>query len=850
MDIAEKRVPQDGAIALRTGDKRIDLRVSTVPTVYGEKMVMRILDKGAIPIELTGLGFDERQSKDLIESIQMPHGLMLVTGPTGSGKSTTLYACLNQLNEPDTNICTVEDPVEYKFKGINQVQVKTQVGLTFAGALRAFLRQDPDVIMVGEVRDQETAQICLRAALTGHFVLSTIHTNDSLSAVNRLVDMGDRAVPAGLDAAGAGGPAAHPPAVQGVQGAVRVRRRDGEAARPRGRADAVSAQGLRLLPRHRLQGPRRRVRGRAHHQPHGQPDPDPRAAARTARRRPRGRHETAVGQRHGQSAGRIDQFGGSLDRGHERGGVDALETMTVAIRRQHDNNFTILDGVNDVGATSLRTRGVLLSAATDRVAGRTDRARQAPSTSASAAWDSPRRSRWSADNSSAFDFTSDNGSRRGNRRRRLGQSRLLPCGRRRQSHRHRVLGADSGIDATGVGAKTQQSVADRRQNGWLRHATAAAAAKSSKRSRDIIMAFEDWFIARARVSSKPHKKITLDDKMIFFQQLSTLVSSGTPLLQALEISAEQSQSLKLRQVLEQIASRVASGSSVHAAAANYPGVFEHYWIEVIRTGEITGQMSLVLGELNKQIAASRETRRKVMGALMYPIILICVAVIAVTAMLWLVVPTFAKMFKDMGAELPGITQFVVDLSDCIVIYGPYVVVGLIVAVFAIRKYAKTEAGRRRFIGIGIGLPMVGELIVQAAMYRFASNIALLLKSGIPMMETLQTVEGVFQTSPLYRDAMARVQSRVAAGRPLAASLEETRLFTTMITNMVRVGEESGQLAIVMEQMAPYYKERMETMIHRVTKLLEPIIIMGMGITVAGLMLSIYMPMFEMAGKIK
>jgi type IV pilus assembly protein PilB len=120
----------------------------------------------------------------------MPHGLMLVTGPTGSGKSTTLYACLNLLNEPDTNICTVEDPVEYKFKGINQVQVKTQVGLTFAGALRAFLRQDPDVIMVGEVRDQETAGICLRAALTGHFVLSTIHTNDSLSAVNRLTDMG------------------------------------------------------------------------------------------------------------------------------------------------------------------------------------------------------------------------------------------------------------------------------------------------------------------------------------------------------------------------------------------------------------------------------------------------------------------------------------------------------------------------------------------------------------------------------------------------------------------------------------------------------------------------------------
>jgi type IV pilus assembly protein PilB len=190
MDIAEKRIPQDGSIALKTKDKRVDLRVNTVPTVYGEKMVMRILDKAAIPLDLTKLGLDERQSKDLIESIQMPHGLALVTGPTGSGKSTTLYSCLNLLNEPKTNICTVEDPVEYKFKGMNQVQVKTQVGLTFSSALRAFLRQDPDVIMVGEVRDQETAEICLRAALTGHFVLSTIHTNDALSAVTRLMDMG------------------------------------------------------------------------------------------------------------------------------------------------------------------------------------------------------------------------------------------------------------------------------------------------------------------------------------------------------------------------------------------------------------------------------------------------------------------------------------------------------------------------------------------------------------------------------------------------------------------------------------------------------------------------------------
>lgn len=190
MDIAERRLPQDGAIGLRTGEHRVDMRVNTCPTVYGEKVVMRVLDKNALPHDLGALGLNDRQFRDLSEAIRSPHGLMLVTGPTGSGKSTTLYSCLNYLNDSETNICTVEDPVEFKFGGINQVQTRAKVGLTFASALRAFLRQDPDVIMVGEVRDNETADICMRAALTGHFVFSTLHTNDALSSVTRLQDMG------------------------------------------------------------------------------------------------------------------------------------------------------------------------------------------------------------------------------------------------------------------------------------------------------------------------------------------------------------------------------------------------------------------------------------------------------------------------------------------------------------------------------------------------------------------------------------------------------------------------------------------------------------------------------------
>jgi len=190
LDIAEKRLPQDGAITAKLEDRVVDIRVSTVPTVWGEKAVLRILDKGAVKLELSGLGFDQAQIECLKKALSRPYGLFFVTGPTGSGKSTTLYSCLQETIDPRRNVLTVEDPVEYKIEGINQVAVKADIGLTFATALKSFLRQDPDVIMVGEVRDLETASICVRAALTGHFVLSTLHTNDAASAVTRLIDIG------------------------------------------------------------------------------------------------------------------------------------------------------------------------------------------------------------------------------------------------------------------------------------------------------------------------------------------------------------------------------------------------------------------------------------------------------------------------------------------------------------------------------------------------------------------------------------------------------------------------------------------------------------------------------------
>src|SRR5689334_12599431 len=190
LNIAERRVPQDGRIKLKIGNRVIDYRVSTLPTLFGEKVVLRILDKGNLTFDLSAFGIEPRAERELMEAISNPYGMVLVTGPTGSGKTTTLYSALSKVNTMDVNIMTAEDPVEYNLFGINQVLVRTDIGMTFAAALKAFLRQDPNIIMVGEIRDLETGSIAIKAALTGHMVLSTLHTNSAPETVTRLLDMG------------------------------------------------------------------------------------------------------------------------------------------------------------------------------------------------------------------------------------------------------------------------------------------------------------------------------------------------------------------------------------------------------------------------------------------------------------------------------------------------------------------------------------------------------------------------------------------------------------------------------------------------------------------------------------
>lgn len=190
LNIAERRVPQDGRLKLKMGNRVIDFRVSTLPVLFGEKIVMRILDKGNLTLDLSKFGFEPKAEADLLKAILNPYGMVLVTGPTGSGKTTTLYSALSRINTIETNIMTAEDPVEYNLMGINQVLVRNEIGLTFAAALKAFLRQDPNIIMIGEIRDLETGSIAIKAALTGHLVLSTLHTNDAPSTITRMIDMG------------------------------------------------------------------------------------------------------------------------------------------------------------------------------------------------------------------------------------------------------------------------------------------------------------------------------------------------------------------------------------------------------------------------------------------------------------------------------------------------------------------------------------------------------------------------------------------------------------------------------------------------------------------------------------
>ena len=307
LDISERRLPQDGRMRVRVGGRDIDLRVSFLPTVHGEKCVLRVLDKSNLSASMDKLGIDAETFMRFKAAVDAPHGLILVTGPTGSGKTTTLYSALNELNSPQFNIVTVEDPVEFQLPGVNQVPVKKEIGLTFANALRSILRQDPDIIMIGEIRDTETAEIAVESALTGHQVLSTMHCNDAAGAMARLDDM--EIAPFLISSAvilsvRAAADAAH---LQQLQGAgelsgENVRRPGDQPGGLRGRGPVPRAR-LRALQEHRLLRPAGHHRSDDHDGRNPQNDHQTSQRAGTGQGRHRARHEDAALGRPGESAG-------------------------------------------------------------------------------------------------------------------------------------------------------------------------------------------------------------------------------------------------------------------------------------------------------------------------------------------------------------------------------------------------------------------------------------------------------------------------------------------------------------------------------------------------------------------
>ena len=362
------------------------------------------------------------------------------------------------------------------------------------------------------------------------------------------------------------------------------------------------------------------------------------------------------------------------------------------------------------------------------------------------------------------------------------------------------------------------------------------------------MAASDYFLAHARVSSKKHKGIKADDIFGLFQQLSTMLQAGMPLMDALDLAGSQTQSSKLAVVMDNIAKKVQSGSALWAAAKEHPKVFESHWIQVIRTGEISGQIGPLLGRLTQNMKETREAREAHQCDDLPGDHLLCRhwrgrdhAVVRRA--------DFYAVLQRNRRLAAGDTRAVIGVSDFLSHFGVYLVIGVIGAAVSFRYWLKSPSGGRTFISFMMSVPVFGDVLVNAAMEKFATNLALLLRAGMPLLESLFALDGIFEKNRPYLDCLHDVQKRVSSGGNLATGMAEAKLFTPIMITLIRVGEESGQLPLVLEQVSAYYKAKVAALAARITAMIEPCIILGMGVTVAIILTSIYLPMFNMGGAV-
>ncbi|MGB0953154.1 MAG: type II secretion system F family protein [Planctomycetota bacterium] len=351
---------------------------------------------------------------------------------------------------------------------------------------------------------------------------------------------------------------------------------------------------------------------------------------------------------------------------------------------------------------------------------------------------------------------------------------------------------------------------------------------------------------KPRVSHKMHDKCQLADVLAFFRQLNTLFNAGTPIYESILIAADQTESKALQRTIHDLAKTVASGSPLSDAFSEHPKVFKEEWCQIIRGGEISGTLGETLVNLAGQIDEAQKFRAKVRSSLAYPMTILFVSIIAVTVMLVVVVPTFQKMFADFGKELPAPTQMLIALSEDLRQNGVKYITFIALGVVAFRKAIKTKDGGMIWTRFLMSVPIVGDLMVQASMQRFSQNVSILLGAGVPVLETIDAMKGIYSYNPVYQNSMKKVAQHVGRGGNLSDAMESTGLFTVFMSNMARIGEQSGTLPEVLEELSGFYRTKVEVFAGRIASQIETILIAMMSVVVGAVLISLYLPLFEMS----
>lgn len=356
-------------------------------------------------------------------------------------------------------------------------------------------------------------------------------------------------------------------------------------------------------------------------------------------------------------------------------------------------------------------------------------------------------------------------------------------------------------------------------------------------------------LVKTKVKHRLHTKVKLDDLIIFARQLTALINAGITLLRSLEISSEQIASRRLQTAMVEIKKDVAAGSSLKDAMDKHPQIFSSFWVNVIATGEATGQLGSALEQLAKYLEASSAFKRKVISALIYPAVILSVAIVAVLIFIIMIIPMFANIYSGFGAELPVFTQIVFSISNVIKKYILLELCTFAGIIFLLRYFRSTSTGRRNIDKFLLEAPLIRDIVRQAAAVRFARGLAMLIKSGTPILRAMDIVIEA-SGNVIIMDMLTKVKENVREGKTMAAPMIEAGIFPDMLSHMISVGEESGELGNILDNAAEFYQERVDAYVNRLTTLFEPVLIVGIGIIVGTLIIAMYLPIFGLGGAMR